>query len=103
MGENMSDDAQPSIAELKRLQEEVAGGTWTRRGADALRDATPALLDIAAAALAHRKAKRVAAKTRHTLCQMAFPDTLSAESEAHDKEEIRCRDAYEAALAKVRE
>lgn len=63
----------------------------------------PVLLDIVEATLAYRKAKKTAAKTRNILYQSAFPDSMSAESEAQDKEEIRCRDAYDAALAKVQE
>jgi hypothetical protein len=142
MGENMSNDDRPSIAELQQREQEIDRAPWysaeSRRqsdcvltgapGADftndgrdvvqanpnfpyranldgvaALRNAAPVLLEIAAAALAYRKAKKTAAKTRHILYQSAFPDSMSAESEAQDKEEIRCRHAYDAALDKVRE
>jgi hypothetical protein len=125
-------DERPSIAELQRIEREMTPGDWwtsdedgdvcagqsgpqalevgpvdwkgqDQYGAISLRNAAPALLEIAAAALAYRKAKKRAAKTRQILYQSAFPDSMSAESEAQDKEEIRCRDAYDAALAKVQE
>lgn len=53
----MSDTTdKPSIAELRRFQERLSAGLWTRSEADAVRDAASVLLELAAAALAQRDA-----------------------------------------------
>lgn len=65
-------------------------------------DAAPVLLEIAAAALAYEQAKIDAAVIRYTYSTADDRRTVGAQRiEAHDREEIRCRDAYRAALAKV--
>jgi hypothetical protein len=103
---SVSDD-RPSIAELQRVWREMLALEAQELGSGLLSprilNAAPVLLEIAAAALAYRKAKKTAAKARYILYQSAFSDSMSAESEAQDKEEIRCRNAYDAALNKVRE
>lgn len=97
---NRSECLPPNIAELQEECRRI--GTGELSASDAIQDAAPALIEIVAAALAYRDARRRAAKTRHELMRMAFPDSLSADSEARDKEEIRCREAFDLALAKVR-
>jgi len=92
----MSDDEKrPSIAELQRLASQVL---VTRTALSELASAAPVLLEIVAAALAYRKAQKKAAiiRARPTVRYWADVDRC-------DKQEIRCRDAFEAALAKVRE
>lgn len=108
MGEIMSDDNKPSIAELQQVYDAMPKGQWTlssddgARAAVRLLRATPLLLEAVAAALAYQKAKKIAARTRERLARMAFPDDLSRESEKRDNEELRCRGAFVAALAMVR-
>lgn len=91
----MSKDEKLSIAELQRTVREMddleSRGLGSGLLSPRILDAGPVLLEIVAAALAYKKAKKAAAKVRYKLFQ------------AYDKEEIRCRDAYAAALAKVRE
>lgn len=109
MGANMSDDDKPSIAELQQAYDAMPKGQWALSSEDGARaavrflDATPLLLEVVAATLAYQKAKKIAARAREKLARMAFPDDLSRESEALDNEELRCRGAFVAALAMVRE
>lgn len=104
MGENMSDDdrSRLSIAELQSLKPYGDSDVPAMLVARArLVNATPVLLEAVAAA--YQKAKKIAARTRARLAQMNFPDDLSRECEVLDNEELRCRGAFVAALAMVRE
>jgi hypothetical protein len=99
----MSTDDKPSIAELQRDIEAIRISTtgWEDARYRVVNSA-PVTLDIAAAALAYRQARKEAARVRHTYYR-TWQSSLLSSVEKHDKEEIRCRDAFEAALAKVRE
>lgn len=105
MGEIMSDnESRLSVGELQTLKPYGDSDTEAMAVARArLVNATPVLLEVVAAARVYRNAKKRAAGTRAQLYRQAFPDGLSAASVAHDQEEIQCRDAFDAALAKVRE
>lgn len=100
----MSDD-RPSVAGLQNDYRVLDSGTSKdiQDAIDGILEATPVLLEIVAAALAYRKAKKIAARTRERLARMNFPDDLSRECEVLDNEELRCRGAFVAALAMVRE
>lgn len=109
MGENMSKDDRPSIAELRQVYDAMPKGQWTLNSDDGARatvrllEATPILLEAVSAALAYQKAKMTAARARARLAREAFRDDLSRESRQLDNEELRCRGAFVAALAMVRE
>lgn len=92
----------PSIAELQRLCQEDD----VNHDAD-LALAAPALLEIAATALALRTQERVAAKARYlvysSINKNAVPsDANYAAAGAEDSKLALCCAAYEVALSKVR-
>lgn len=102
----MSDDdrSRLSIAELQSLKPYGDSDVPAMLVARArLVNATPVLLEAVAATIAYQKAKKIAARTRERLARMNFPDDLSRECEVLDNEELRCRGAFVAALAMVRE
>ncbi len=126
-GEFQSD--RPSIAELRRLMTEdsdediasdghtcarCSGRFFVEPDLDAstmcnpcaqhvVADALPVLLEIAAAALAYEQAKVDAAVVRAAFCGAGASTERGYNAIArHDADEVRCRDAYHAALSKVR-
>lgn len=111
MGENMSDDdrSRLSIAELQSLKPYGDSDVPAMSVARArLVNATPVLLEVAAAALALRKQEGIAAKARFavysSLNKNAVPsDENYAASGREDSKLAGCRAAYLVALAKVRE
>ena len=94
----MSDD-RPSISELQR--EELS--ERSNAAPIPLRSAAPVLLEIIAAALAYEKAKDDTAVVRYIYAshQDRSGDAMAAITR-HNSDEIRCHEAYRAALAKVR-
>lgn len=91
-------DTRPSIAELQALRTALADGEYA--AIMRLIDAAPVLLEIVAAALEHQVTKKSAAQQRAKFYRSQRDSDLVG-IEALDKEEIRCRDALNAALAKV--
>jgi hypothetical protein len=85
----MSTDDKPSIAEL-------------RRDIDAIRTSTTGWEDARCRVVNSAPVTLEIAALRHTYYR-TWQSFLLPSVEKHDKEEIRCRDAFEAALAKVRE
>lgn len=72
-------------------------------GIVATHNAADVLIEIAEAALAYEQAKIDAAVIRYTYATADDRSTVGAQRiEAHDRDEIRCRDAYRAALAKIK-
>jgi len=110
----MAAEGRPSIAELQRLESLMRLPQWLAlspmvidrhddvAGVVALRNAAPVLLEIAAAALAYEQAKIDAAAIRYAYANADDRRTTGARHiEAHDRDEIRCREDLRAALAKV--
>lgn len=99
----MTDD-RPSISELQDLE---APPRWDEDHDCQVACALPALLAIARAALALQEQEQVAAKARFLvysrLNAKAVPsDENYAAADMQDRKLKQCRDAYLAALAKVR-
>lgn len=86
----------PSIAALHRLSSQA---TWLNDHVEEIALALPLLLEIAKAALAYEQAKVDAAVVRHAFA--GGSERMISDIARHDADEIRCRDAYRAALAKV--
>ncbi len=106
----MSDlDNRPSIGELQRLSHQ-----WRELSLGCQCDALPGdaacgvhlppvLLEIAAAALELREQERVAARARHEVYrQMDPPQDAYDAVDQEDRKLLQFKDAYDAALAKVR-
>ena len=71
-------------------------------GIVATHNAADVLIEIAEAALAYEQAKIDAAVIRYAYATADDRRTVGAQRiEAHDRDEIRCREAYRAALAKI--
>lgn len=72
-------------------------------GIVATHNAADVLIEIVEAALAYEQAKIDAAVIRYTYATADDRRTVGARRiEAHDRDEIRCREAYRAALAKIK-
>jgi hypothetical protein len=71
-------------------------------GIVATHNAVDVLIEIVEAALAYEQAKIDAAVIRYTYATAVDRRTVGAQRiEAHDRDEIRCREALRAALAKI--
>ena len=122
--ESLARKAAPMIflSDLKSLRAAMTQGEWERigytlvspefdvgrcdspsdtTGIVATHNAADVLIEIAEAALAYEQAKLDAAVVRFALRNNAT-DEDCRRIEAHDNDEIRCHDAYKAALAKIK-
>lgn len=111
-----------SLSALKSLRAAMTQGEWERlghtfvspeydvgrcdswsdaEGIVATHNAADVLIEVCAAALAYEQAKIDAAVIRFAL-RNRETDEDCRRIEAHDNDEIRCHDAYKAALAKIK-